>query len=84
MNGMAERGKTRGKAAMRWVHLVSNGWNGFGSDGREVDCAITFFINLANEDAEYGKIIIITGQCVISTWQSLTTIRTHIMSPLTR
>jgi len=30
--------------------LISNGWNGFGSDGREVGCTIKFFINLANED----------------------------------
>jgi hypothetical protein len=47
-NGMAERGRTNGKMAV--VHLISNGWNGFGSDGREVGCTIKFFINLANED----------------------------------
>ena len=51
-----EGGKTKGKGKVAVVHLVSDGWNGFGSDGREVDCAITFFINLANEDAVTEKI----------------------------
>ena len=36
----------------RWVPLVSNGWDGLGTDGREVGFTVAIFINLTNEDAE--------------------------------
>jgi len=45
----------QGKRLGRWVPLVSNGWDGFGTDSREVGCTVEFFINLANEDAERVK-----------------------------
>ena len=39
----------------RWESLVSNGRDGFGTDSREIDCIVAFFINLADEDAEREK-----------------------------
>jgi len=30
--------------------LVSNGWDGFGTDSREIDCIVAFFVNLTDED----------------------------------
>jgi len=45
----------QGKRLGRWDHLVSNGWDGFGTDSREIDCMVAFFVNLTDEDAEKKK-----------------------------
>ena len=46
-----ESGKQE-KRLGRWVPLVSNGWDGLGTDGREVGFTVAIFVNLTDEDAE--------------------------------
>jgi hypothetical protein len=50
-----KEGSDQGGEIVKFLRLVSNGWDGFGADGREIDRAVAFFVNLANEDAETCK-----------------------------